>query len=320
MNFLILRKVHPAFLTACKEANFQATYLPELSRSEALKIVHQYEVIIGGSLNLELDRELLQEATRLKVIGRPGSGLDLIDLSYCKENGIQVFNSPEGNRNAVAEHLLGMLLTLLNQLHLANLEVKKFIWERERNRGFELQGKTVGIIGFGNNGSIFAKKLSGMDVQVLAYDRYKTNYATEMDHVKEVKLETLCQKADIISFHVQHNQETHHYLNADFIHSCSKPFIVLNASRGKVIDTKALINGLETGKISGACLDVLENENPSKYSAEELEMYQKLFNFKQVLMSPHVAGWSHWSKVGMSMILFEKIKDWIQNRHQKTDL
>lgn len=309
MKFLILRKIHPDFIKACKELGHQVSYEPEMERSKVLEIVHDFEVIIGGSLNLKLDREILQKAKKLQIVGRPGSGLDLIDLDYCKEMGIKVFNSPEGNRNAVAEHALGMLLMLLNKLHIGNAEVRKFLWQREANRGYELKDKTVGIIGFGHNGSLFAQKLSGMEVQVLAYDKYKTNYATAMDHVKEVDLETLCHSADIISFHVQHNEETHHYLDADFIASCRKPFILINVARGKIVDTKALLKGLDSGKVIGACLDVLENEQVADYEGLELKMYKKLFSYSQIVFSPHVAGWSQWSKVGMSMILFEKIKN-----------
>ncbi len=307
MKILILRKIHPEFIKQSLALGHEVNYQAELPKSKVSKIIHEYDILIVGRLDLTIDEALLKKAKNLKIIGRPGSGLDMIDLSYCKIRDIQVINSPEANSNAVGEHAMAMLLMLLNKLRSADLEVKNLIWEREKNRGFELKGQKVGIIGFGHTGKQFAKKLSGFEVEVLAYDKYKTNYCSDLSHVKEVKLEEVWKEADIISFHLQHNEETHHYLNADFIEACQKDFILINTSRGKIVDTKALYRGLIDGKIKGACLDVLENEKPLTYNSLELELYKNLFKLKQVIVSPHVAGWSQRSKIAMSMVLFDKI-------------
>lgn len=312
-KILITYKVYPDLVESLRKERFHVDYNPGISIEEATSIINTYTGIIVGGADFIVDEQFLAHAKQLKFIGRPGSGLDTIDLHACEKMGIKVINSPEGNRNAVAEHALAMLLGLLNKLRWADEEVRNRIWEREKNRGFELTGKTVGIIGFGNTGSQFAKKLSGMDVKILAYDKYKQAYADEISYVEESSLHEICAEADIISFHLQHNDETHYYLDSDFIKQCKKPFIVINTSRGPIVDTKALLKGLENGQLSGACLDVLENENPETFNAEELEIHRKLFNLKQTIYSPHVAGWSDKSKIGMSMVLFDKIMEWAKD-------
>ena len=306
-KILITYKVYPKLIDSLRDKGFQVDYHPGISVEDASNIIGSYSGLIVGGASFIVDAKFLDHTKELKFIGRPGSGLDTIDLEACKIKNIKVVNSPEGNRNAVAEHALGMLLCLLNNLKWADTEVRNKIWEREKNRGFELMGQTVGVIGFGNTGSQFAKKLSAMDVRILAYDKYKTGYADGIDYVKESSLEEIWSEADIISFHVQHNEETHYYLNTDFIEQCKKEIIVINTSRGPIVDTKALLKGLESGQVSGACLDVLENENPKTFSLKELEIHDKLFDLKQTVFSPHVAGWSDKSKIDMSMVLFDKI-------------
>ncbi len=308
-NILITYKVFPKLIESLIKEGFHVDYKPGISVAEATTLIKSYQGLIVGGASFKVDEHFLDHATSLEFIGRPGSGLDTIDLKACEKRSIKVINSPEGNRNAVAEHALAMLLGLLNKLRWADEEVRNKIWERERNRGFELSGKTVGIIGFGNTGAQFAKKLSGLDVQILAYDKYKNSFTEEMAFVKESSLQDIWLEADIISFHVQYNAETHYYLDTDFIKQCKKKIIVINTSRGPIVDTKALLLGLESGQVSGACLDVLENENPKTFTLEELEIHDKLFNLKQTIYSPHVAGWSDKSKVGMSMVLFDKIME-----------
>jgi len=268
--------------------------------------IHEYDGIIVRS-KITLYERTLRKAKKLKFIGRPGSGLDLIDLDFCRKAGIVVCRSATSNSNAVAEHALGMLLAWMNNLVRANNEVKNMIWRREANRGYELMGKTVGIIGFGNTGSRFARKMSSMGVKVLAYDKYKQGYADDLTYVEESNLADLCQEVDIISFHLPLNKETKYYLNTDLIKQFKHNVVVINTSRGPIVHTQELIDNLESGRVLGACLDVLENEEPSKYSVDEEVMYKKLFQMDQVILSPHVAGWTDISKIQMESFLVEEI-------------
>jgi D-3-phosphoglycerate dehydrogenase / 2-oxoglutarate reductase len=255
-----------------------------------------------------LDEERLKTCGNLKFIARSGAGMENIDLAYCAENNIELFNSPEGNRNAVAEHALGMLLSVMNHLHTAHQEIKNSLWDREGNRGEELDGKTVGIIGYGNNGAAFAKKLRGFDVKVLAYDKYKTGYG---DHfVMESTLEAIQNQADVISFHVPQNEETTSYFNDDFLDTCEKPFYLLNLSRGKVVEITTILKGLKNHKIKGAGLDVLEYEESSfeNFFAQEFPAdFQELIDSKKVILSPHVGGWTNESYFLLSNVLADKI-------------
>ncbi|MFA7272442.1 MAG: NAD(P)-dependent oxidoreductase [Crocinitomicaceae bacterium] len=255
-----------------------------------------------------LDEKRLKTCANLKFIARSGAGMENIDLAFCAENNIDLFNSPEGNRNAVAEHALGMLLSVMNHLHTAHQEIKNSLWDREGNRGEELDGKTVGIIGYGNNGAAFAKKLRGFDVKVLAYDKYKSGYG---DHfVMESTLEAIQNQAEVISFHVPQNEETISYFNADFLEACEKPFYLLNLSRGKVVEIQTVLKGLKNHKIKGVGLDVLEYEESSfenfftkKFPAE----FQDLVDSKNVILSPHVGGWTNESYLLLSNVLADKI-------------
>jgi D-3-phosphoglycerate dehydrogenase len=234
--------------------------------------------------------------------------LENIDTSFCKEKNIQCFNSPEGNRNAVAEHALGMLLSLFNNIVKSNKEIRLGIWDREGNRGEELDGKTIGIIGYGNNGAAFAKKLRGFDVKVMAYDKYKTGYG---DHfVQECTLQAIQEQADVISFHIPQNKETVHFFNDEFLLNCQKSIFLLNLSRGKIVDTITLVKGLKSNKIKGACLDVLEYEKSSFesfFDQEHSEDFRYLLESENVLLSPHVAGWTIESYFKLSNVLADKI-------------
>lgn len=255
-----------------------------------------------------LDEKRLKTCANLKFIARSGAGMENIDLAFCAENNIDLFNSPEGNRNAVAEHALGMLLSVMNHLHTAHQEIKNSLWDREGNRGEELDGKTVGIIGYGNNGAAFAKKLRGFDVKVLAYDKYKTGYG---DHfVMESTLEAIQNQAEVISFHVPQNEETISYFNADFLEACEKPFYLLNLSRGKVVEIQTVLKGLKNHKIKGVGLDVLEYEESSfeNFFAKEFPAdFQELIDSKKVILSPHVGGWTSQSYFLLSNVLADKI-------------
>jgi D-3-phosphoglycerate dehydrogenase len=265
-----------------------------------------YGIVIRSRFTIDTD--FLKFCPNLKFIARSGSGLENIDTKICKDLGVRVYNSPEGNRNAVAEHALGMLLSVLHKIQKADKEVRQGEWNRESNRGEELDGKTVGIIGYGNNGAAFAKKLRGFDVRVLAYDKYKSGFG---DHfVQECTLNAILEQADVISFHIPQNKETRSFLNKEFVASVQKPFYLLNLSRGKIVDTAALVEGLQNGKIKGAGLDVLEFESKSFESFFEQELpgsFSYLINSENVVLTPHVGGWTSESYVKLSSVLADKI-------------
>jgi D-3-phosphoglycerate dehydrogenase len=246
-------------------------------------------------------------AKNLKFIARSGSGLENIDVDFAKSMGVQVFNSPEGNRDAVGEHAVGMLLALFQNLIQGNTEVSNGIWYREGNRGYELKGKTVGIIGYGQMGSAFAERLLGFGCTVLAYDKYKTGFGGE--NVKEVSLNDIYANADIVSFHVPYTEETHYYFNQEFISQMAKPFYVINTSRGKVLNTADLVAAIKNESVLGACLDVLEFENASFSNDlnEAPESFRYLCNSPQVILSPHVAGWTFESYEKLSQVLLYKV-------------
>jgi len=303
---LITDGVHPTLFKHLESVGFICEYRPEIHTNEVNQIIAEYTGIIINS-KITVDKMMLDKAVRLKFVGRLGSGLEIIDLGYAREKGVAVYNSPEGNRNAVAEHALGMLLALANNFRKADAQVRQKVWQREANRGFELMGQTVGIIGFGHTGSTFATKLGGMGVRVLAYDKYKLRYTNHHPYVEETDMETIFREADIISLHLPLTTETQHLVNLDFIEKFTKKIILLNTSRGKIVKTEDLIVGLESGKVRGACLDVFENEKPQTFSEIEQKLYEKLYEFDNVILTPHVAGWTVESKERLAKVLVEKI-------------
>jgi D-3-phosphoglycerate dehydrogenase / 2-oxoglutarate reductase len=257
---------------------------------------------------IPLDEVLLQKATRLKFIARSGAGMENIDVDFALSKNIKLFNSPEGNRDAVGEHALGMLLMLMNLLKKADAEVRQLNWDREGNRGFEIAGKTIGIIGFGQMGSSLAKKLAGFDATILAFDKYKSNFGSSS--VIESSLQEIFDRADIISFHIPLNDETKYYFNKNFIDQFKKPIYIINTSRGKVVNTNDLVEGLKSGKIFGACLDVLEYEKSSFDLSENEKLNPSLsylIRSEKVILSPHVAGWTKESYYKLSKVLADKI-------------
>ena len=255
-----------------------------------------------------MDEALLRFAPGLKFIARSGAGMENIDEAYCRDRNIELFNAPEGNRNAVGEHALGMLLSLMNKIGVSHNQVRAGKWDRDGNRGIELDGKTVGIIGYGNNGAAFAGKLRGFDVKVLAYDKYKSGYGD--DFVIEATLEAVIRKSDVISFHIPQNSETIHFANEEFFDGLGKPVFLLNLSRGKIVETRALIRALESGNVLGAGLDVNEFEKASFETFFEGEMPEELnylLRSDNVILTPHIGGWTHESYFKLSNVLADKI-------------
>ena len=278
---------------------------PEIERDELFGIIAEYSILIITTYT-KVDAELIDKATNLKIVGRVGSGMENVDVEYCETKNISCVNSPEGNGNAVGEHCLAMLLNLLNNIIKANNELKQNIFLREENRGEELDGKTIGIIGYGFTGNAFAKKLRGFDVEILVYDKYKIPTDS---FVKNVTLQELQKRCDVISFHVPYNTETHYYCDEQFISDCSKKPIIINTSRGTVVNTIDIINAIETQKINGFCVDVYEDEPITKNKIHSTETYQKLLSFKNVIATPHIAGWTKESKYKLVKILMDKIEE-----------
>lgn len=272
-----------------------------------IKITNYFGVVIRSRFTI--DQSFLNKAAGLKFIARSGAGLENIDVAYAKQKGIKVFNSPEGNRAAVGEHALGMLLMLFNQLKKGDNEVREGLWDREGNRGLEIAGKTVGIIGYGSMGSAFAQKLLGFDCKVIAYDKYKNNFGN--NHIEQVDLKTIFQETDILSIHLPFSEETYHYVREEFFSKFKKPIYLINTARGNNVCVADLVSGLKSNAVLGACLDVLEYETKSfeTIDSEELpEDFKYLAQSSQVILSPHVAGWTQESYVKLSSFLADKIE------------
>jgi D-3-phosphoglycerate dehydrogenase len=280
-----------------------------MNKEEIKNIFHEYDGAVIRSRFI-LNKELLDCATKLKFIARAGAGMENIDVAYAESKGIACINSPEGNRDAVGEHAIGMLLSLLNNLNKADKEVREGKWIREGNRGIELGGKTVGLIGYGNTGSAFAKKLSGFNCSVIAYDKYKTNFPDSF--LKEVKMKDIFSETYILSLHIPLTGETEYLVNDLFINSFKKTILLINTSRGRCVKTDDLVKNMKSGKVAGACLDVNEYEETSfeKSQAEiqKTEAWEYLLHSDKVILTPHIAGWTVESNEKMARVLFEKIK------------
>jgi D-3-phosphoglycerate dehydrogenase len=305
VKILITDNVHECFMEAMQALGCEVHYRNTIQKEEVMAIIADYDILLINS-RIKADKALIDKGIKLKAIARIGSGLEVIDTEYAATKNIACINAPEGNKDAVAEHALGMLLCLLNNIHIANAEVKAGQWLREQNRGTELGGKTIGIIGFGNNGSAFAEKLKGFNVTILAYDKYKTNYGNE--YVQESTLQEIFEKADIVSLHLPLTEETYQLVNKNFIFAFKKHFYFLNMSRGKSVVTADLIDAINQGKILGACLDVLENEKLETLTDEQKQDFQQLIAMNNVLLTPHIAGWTYQSKIKIAKVLATKLQ------------
>lgn len=303
---LIIDPMHSSIISLLKEIGIEPVYMPDAKREEVLKIINDYPGLLLRS-KLAVDKNFLDAAGNLKFIARAGAGMDQIDVEEAGKRGIQLFNASEGNADAVGEHAIGLLLNLMNKIRIGDREVRAKEWRREENRGYEICGKTVGIIGYGYMGKSFATKIASFGCNIVAYDIALKNFSNEK--VKEVSLAELQEVSDIVSFHIPLNSHNKNLVNFGYLNSFKKPFWLLNTARGEILETQALISLLESGKIIGAGLDVLENEKLNTLTEKQAKEFDFLRTSDKVILTPHVAGWTFESYYKINKVLCEKIKN-----------
>lgn len=303
-KILIVDDMHLSILKMLENLDFEVIYQPTIQRNDIFLIIKDVFGLIIRS-KTKIDAEFLGYASHLHFIARAGAGLDLIDVALALQNNILLLNAPEGNRDAVAEHTLGLMLNLLNKISVADKEVRNKIWEREQNRGFEIKNKTIGIIGFGNIGQEVAKRLANFDCKILVYDRSKKDFSNTK--ATESTLAQIFEETDILTLHIPLDKKNLKWVNKDFLQKFKKPIWLINTARGEILCLEALIEGLESGKIIGAGLDVLENEKLNTLSSLQQLHFDYLTQSKRVILTPHVGGWTYESYERISEVLAQKI-------------
>jgi D-3-phosphoglycerate dehydrogenase len=303
-KILIVDDLHPIFIEQAEALGYECNYQPKFTLADTLNVIADYEGLAVRSKFL-VDKTVFDAAAKLRFVCRAGAGMDNIDEDYAEQKNIALINAPEGNMDAVGEHAVGMLLSLMNNLNRADAEVRNGIWDREGNRGYELKGRTVGIIGYGFMGQSFARKLAGFGVTVIAYDKYKTGFSDRF--ASEVSMEEIVKRSDVLSLHVPLTSETNGLVDDEYLFHFRRPVFLINTSRGKVVKTQAVLNAIKQGKVLGACLDVLEVE---KFPAvAQQAWFDELKQNGKVLLSPHVAGWTFESYRKISEVMAQKLKD-----------
>ncbi len=303
-KILVVDKMHDSIIPMLNSIGWEADYHPNFQRTEILERIGSYQGLIIRS-KTKIDEEFVRNTSSLKFVARAGAGIDNLDTDLLKAHKIQVVNAAEGNRDALGEHCIGMILSVLHRIHVSNREVRGDIWRREENRGHELGNKTVGILGFGHMGSALAERLISFGCKVVAYDKYKTNYAPA--NVEELDLETFKNETEILSLHVPLTEETKAFIDYDFLTSFPRLFILVNTARGEILKTNDLLKLFEEGKLYGAAFDVLENEKLASLNPEEKEVFNQLKSKENIVFSPHVAGWTFESYRKINEVLVEKI-------------
>ncbi|MFN5919673.1 MAG: NAD(P)-dependent oxidoreductase [Bacteroidota bacterium] len=306
MNVLIADHIHELLITGLQQLGYRVSYQPHITRDELIACIADADGLVIRT-KTTVDAEVLSHAGKLKFIARAGAGTDNIDESFCIRQNITLMNAGEANADAVGEQTVGMLLALLANIVKADKEVRTMHWDRQGNTGVELKGKTVGIIGYGNTGSAVATKLAGFGVNICVYDKYKQGFGTST--IQEVTLSELQRKSAIITLHVPLTAETRYMVNSSFIDAVSSPFYLLNLARGAVIHTKDVVAALDSGKIIGAALDVLENEKPETFGPDELCWFDSLIRRNNVILTPHIGGWTRESYEKIAKVLLRKIKE-----------
>ncbi len=303
---LIVDRMHESILPLLKGANLEPDYRPEITRDAILSCISEFIGLIIRS-KTEVDKELLDAGSNLKFVSRAGAGMDKVDRNYLEKRNIQAINAPEGNRDSLGEHTLGMLLGLLHKINVADNQVKHKIWRREENRGLELKGKVVGIYGYGHMGEAFAKKMVGLDCKILAYDKYKRDFSSDL--AKGVDLHTFREQTEILSIHIPLKDETKYLFDYENLTRYPKLKIILNTARGEILKLLDAVRLVEEGRIIGLGLDVLENEKFSTYSTEEKSVFLRLKKLPNVILTPHVGGWTYESYERINNVILEKIKN-----------
>lgn len=302
---LIIDDMHPTIISELKEMGFEVDYKPQITEKQVLECITDYEGLIVRS-KIYIDAEILDRATNLKFIARAGAGLDQIVEEEVKKRHIILLNAPEGNRDAVAEHTIGMMLALMNKMHTADQEIRNGTWKREANRGYEIGGKTVSIIGYGHTGKALAKRLSVFDCKILAFDIHHSFHGDAFS--SEATMNEIFEQTDILSLHIPLNFHTNQLVNANYLEKFKKNIWLINTSRGPVLNLPEVLDKIEQGKVIGAALDVLENEKINDFIVKEPQLYQRLIANKKVLLTPHVAGWTFESYERINATLINKIK------------